>query len=82
MLIPPKMTGFLYLGLRAARWPRRMSGIWGPQSSMDLYLQEEGIDTLFMSGVNTDQVGTIELQGCAILIGEADVSVVRVGYDN
>ncbi|EJD04115.1 uncharacterized protein FOMMEDRAFT_82108 [Fomitiporia mediterranea MF3/22] len=34
----------------------RMSGLWGPQSSLDLYLQEEGIETLFMSGVNADQV--------------------------
>ena len=34
----------------------RMSGLWGPQSSLDLYLQEEGIKTLFMTGVNADQV--------------------------
>lgn len=34
-----------------------MSGLWGPQSSLDLFLQEEGIDTLFFSGVNADQVG-------------------------
>ena len=39
----------------------RMSGLWGPQSSLDLYLQEEGITTLFMSGVNTDHcvLGTL-----------------------
>ena len=38
-----------------------MSGLWGPQSSLDLYLQEEGITTLFMSGVNADQcvLGTL-----------------------
>lgn len=34
----------------------RMSGLWGPQSSLDLYLQEEGITTLLFAGVNTDQV--------------------------
>ena len=33
-----------------------MSGLWGPQSSLDLYLEEEGIETLFLSGVNADQV--------------------------
>ncbi|KAL5534399.1 hypothetical protein ACEPAG_861 [Sanghuangporus baumii] len=33
----------------------RMSGIWGAQTSLDLYLQEEGITTLFMTGVNADQ---------------------------
>lgn len=39
----------------------RMSGLWGPQSSLDLYLQEEGIETLFMSGVNADQVRIVRL---------------------
>ena len=34
----------------------RMSGLWGPQSALDLYLQEEGISTLFFAGVNADQV--------------------------
>ena len=33
-----------------------MSGIWGPQSAMDLYLQEEGITSLLFAGVNADQV--------------------------
>ncbi|KAH8120156.1 Isochorismatase hydrolase [Phellopilus nigrolimitatus] len=39
----------------------RMSALWGPQSSLDLYLQEEGINTLFFSGVNADQcvLGTV-----------------------
>ncbi|KAI5121245.1 hypothetical protein M0805_002292 [Coniferiporia weirii] len=39
----------------------RMSGLWGPQSSLDLYLQEEGIETLLFSGVNADQcvLGTV-----------------------
>ena len=35
---------------------RRMSGIWGGQSALDLYLQEHGITTLFFAGVNADQV--------------------------
>ena len=34
----------------------RMSGLWGPQSALDLYLQEEGITTLLFAGVNADQV--------------------------
>ena len=33
-----------------------MSGLWGPQSALDLYLQEQGISTLLFAGVNADQV--------------------------
>jgi hypothetical protein len=34
----------------------RISGLWGYQSGLDLYLQEHGIKTLFFAGVNADQV--------------------------
>ncbi|KII94059.1 hypothetical protein PLICRDRAFT_101114 [Plicaturopsis crispa FD-325 SS-3] len=34
----------------------RMSGIWGYQTALDLFLKENGIKTLFFSGVNADQV--------------------------
>ena len=34
----------------------RMSGIWGYQTALDLYLQEHGITTLLFAGVNADQV--------------------------
>lgn len=33
-----------------------MSGLWGYQSALDLYLQENGITTLLFGGVNADQV--------------------------
>ncbi|KAH7916446.1 Isochorismatase hydrolase [Hygrophoropsis aurantiaca] len=33
----------------------RMGGIWGYQSALDLYLEENGITTLLFGGVNTDQ---------------------------
>ncbi|KAJ7487572.1 Isochorismatase hydrolase [Mycena galericulata] len=33
----------------------RMSGLWGYQSSLDLFLQEYGITTLLFAGVNADQ---------------------------
>ena len=36
-----------------------MSGIWGGQSALDLYLQENGITTLFFAGVNADQVRAV-----------------------
>ena len=38
-----------------------MSGLWGGQSSLDLYLEEEGLSTLLFSGVNSDQcvLGTV-----------------------
>ncbi|EKM61091.1 uncharacterized protein PHACADRAFT_85115 [Phanerochaete carnosa HHB-10118-sp] len=34
----------------------RMSALWGPQSALDLYLQENGITSLLFAGVNADQV--------------------------
>ncbi|EMD42075.1 hypothetical protein CERSUDRAFT_79689 [Gelatoporia subvermispora B] len=39
----------------------RISGLWGYQTALDLYLQENGITTLFFAGVNADQcvLGTI-----------------------
>ncbi|EIW64610.1 Isochorismatase hydrolase [Trametes versicolor FP-101664 SS1] len=39
----------------------RMSGIWGSQTALDLYLQEQGITTLLFAGVNADQcvLGTL-----------------------
>ncbi|KAJ6575085.1 Isochorismatase hydrolase [Mycena capillaripes] len=33
----------------------RMSGLWGYQSSLDLFLQENGVTTLLFAGVNADQ---------------------------
>ncbi|KAF9044572.1 Isochorismatase hydrolase [Hymenopellis radicata] len=33
----------------------RMSGLWGYQTALDLYLKENGITTLFFAGVNADQ---------------------------
>ncbi|KAK7694705.1 hypothetical protein QCA50_001893 [Cerrena zonata] len=39
----------------------RMSGLWGPQTALDLYLQEKGITSLIFAGVNADQcvLGTL-----------------------
>ncbi|KAF9814916.1 hypothetical protein IEO21_04860 [Rhodonia placenta] len=37
----------------------RMSGIWGYQTALDLYLEENGITTLFFAGVNADQASTV-----------------------
>lgn len=59
----------------------RMSGLWGPQSALDLYLQEEGIQTLLFAGVNADQVRSQPLspqtaQGLAL--GVADLSYVLI----
>ena len=36
-----------------------MSGIWGGQTALDLYLQEQGITSLFFAGVNADQVSDL-----------------------
>ncbi|KAG6814057.1 hypothetical protein H0H92_003104 [Tricholoma furcatifolium] len=39
----------------------RMSGLWGYQSALDLFLKENGVTTLLFSGVNADQcvLGTV-----------------------
>ncbi|KAI0052864.1 Isochorismatase hydrolase [Auriscalpium vulgare] len=39
----------------------RMSGLWGYQTALDLYLKEKGITTLLFGGVNADQcvLGTV-----------------------
>ncbi|THH06067.1 hypothetical protein EW146_g9727 [Bondarzewia mesenterica] len=39
----------------------RMSGIWGNQTELDLYLEQNGITTLLFAGVNADQcvLGTV-----------------------
>ncbi|KAF5385202.1 hypothetical protein D9615_001499 [Tricholomella constricta] len=39
----------------------RMSGLWGYQTALDLFLQENGITTLLFGGVNADQcvLGTL-----------------------
>ncbi|KAL6309927.1 Isochorismatase hydrolase [Sparassis latifolia] len=39
----------------------RMSGLWGYQTALDLYLEQSGITTLFFAGVNADQcvLGTL-----------------------
>jgi len=39
----------------------RMSGLWGYQTALDLFLQENGITTLLFGGVNADQcvLGTV-----------------------
>jgi len=39
----------------------RLSGLWGYQSALDLFLKENGITTLFFAGVNADQcvLGTL-----------------------
>ncbi|KAF9496172.1 Isochorismatase hydrolase [Pleurotus eryngii] len=39
----------------------RMSGLWGYQTALDLWLEENGIKTLFFAGVNADQcvLGTL-----------------------
>ncbi|KAJ3511406.1 hypothetical protein NLJ89_g4110 [Agrocybe chaxingu] len=41
--------------------PHPISGVWGYQTALDLFLKENGITTLFFSGVNTDQcvLGTL-----------------------
>jgi hypothetical protein len=34
----------------------RMSGLWGYQTALDLFLKENGVTTLLFAGVNADQV--------------------------
>ena len=65
----------------------RMSGLWGYQSALDLYLQENGITTLLFGGVNADQVlfsSMIILQANATrwqCVGGTLVDAYFRGYD-
>ncbi|KAJ3569767.1 hypothetical protein NP233_g4841 [Leucocoprinus birnbaumii] len=66
----------------------RMSGLWGYQTALDLYLKENGIKTLFFSGVNTDQcvLGTLAdayFRGYdCILVEDATATTSPCGYEN
>lgn len=40
-----------------------MSGLWGYQTALDLYLEQNGIKTLIFAGVNADQVGRVPVRG-------------------
>lgn len=51
-----------------------MSGLWGYQSALDLYLRENGIKTLFFAGVNTDQVRYPTIYSLAFGVAVADLS--------
>jgi hypothetical protein len=54
-----------------------MSGLWGHQTALDLYLKENGITTLLFGGVNADQVG-MQLHFTSFLLAE----VVLVRFRN
>ncbi|THH34004.1 hypothetical protein EUX98_g132 [Antrodiella citrinella] len=67
----------------------RMSGLWGPQSALDLYLQEEGITTLLFAGVNADQcvLGTLvdcyyRGYDCVVISDAVATTSPEGGYEN
>lgn len=66
----------------------RMSGLWGYQTALDLYLKENGIRTLFFAGVNTDQcvLGTLAdayLRGYdCILVRDTTATTSPGGFEN
>ncbi|SJL05642.1 uncharacterized protein ARMOST_08988 [Armillaria ostoyae] len=67
----------------------RMSGLWGYQSALDLFLAENGITTLFFAGVNTDQcvLGTLVdayFRGydCVLLKDATATTSPEGGYEN
>ncbi|KXN90056.1 Peroxyureidoacrylate/ureidoacrylate amidohydrolase RutB [Leucoagaricus sp. SymC.cos] len=66
----------------------RMSGLWGYQSALDLYLRENGIKTLFFTGVNTDQcvlgtLGDAYFRGYdCVLVKDATATTSPCGYEN
>jgi len=57
-------TGLLHIRIGEGGWlsdsfgfiHSSMSGLWGSQTALDLFLKENGITSLFFAGVNTDQV--------------------------
>jgi len=67
----------------------RMSGLWGYQTALDLYLRENGIKTLFFAGVNADQcvLGTLAdayFRGydCIILRDATATTSPEGGFEN
>ncbi|KAK0506199.1 Isochorismatase hydrolase [Armillaria luteobubalina] len=67
----------------------RMSGLWGYQSALDLFLAENGITTLFFAGVNTDQcvLGTLvdsyyRGYDCVLLKDATATTSPEGGYEN
>ncbi|WPH03112.1 Isochorismatase hydrolase [Acrodontium crateriforme] len=57
----PPLDGFFEEGSKLPNRPdvwmhkNRMSGMWGPKTECEEFLEEQGIKTLFFAGVNTDQ---------------------------
>ncbi|KAF8960985.1 Isochorismatase hydrolase [Flammula alnicola] len=67
----------------------RMSGIWGYQTALDLFLKENGITTLLFAGVNTDQcvLGTLvdayyRGYDCIVLEDGTATTSPEGGYEN
>jgi len=67
----------------------RMSGLWGYQTALDLFLQENGITTLLFSGVNSDQcvLGTLVdayFRGydCVVIKDTTATSSPEGGFEN
>jgi hypothetical protein len=56
-----------------------LSGLWGSQTGLDLYLQEYGITTLLFAGVNADQVNETMRVLCSVT--ELYFSPVCVRHD-
>jgi hypothetical protein len=48
----------------------RLSGLWGPQTPLGLFLMENEITTLFFGGVNADQC-VVCLACCPIMVSIA-----------
>jgi nicotinamidase-related amidase len=56
----------------------RMSALWGHESALSLYLQENGIETLLWAGVNTDQASDTL---CMDVITKTDkTNIVCLGF--
>lgn len=50
----------------------RLSGLWGPQTPLGLFLMENEITTLFFGGVNADQCVV-----CCSLVSNIDAILKR-----
>lgn len=63
------MLAYVFNSGRADTFLDRQSGLWGAQTPLGLWLEENKITTLFLGGVNIDQ--------CVVSLGNTNMPLSR-----